>query len=205
MLKKVCSGMAAGICICLGGAVFLAVENRIAGAVLFSVALLCICLKGYALFTGKVGFLPEDHGREALSILLLALLGNTLATVLGGWLIRFGLPALGAAAEGLCAAKLSQLWWQTLIRGFFCGILMYLAVSTYRENKTPLAILFCIPAFILSGFEHSIADIFYFAASGTVSLRAFAFLWLVILGNALGGMLLPVLNGLWRKERGHGA
>ena len=205
MLKKVCSGMAAGICICLGGAVFLAVENRIVGAVLFSVALLCICLKGYALFTGKVGFLPEDHGREALSILLLALLGNTLATVLGGWLIRLGLPALGAAAEGLCAAKLSQLWWQTLIRGFFCGVLMYLAVSTYRENKTPLTILFCIPAFILSGFEHSIADIFYFAASGMVSLRAFAFLWLVILGNALGGMLLPVLNGLWRKGSGHGA
>ena len=59
MLKKIASGIAAGICICLGGAVFLAVEKRIVGAVLFSVALLCICMKGYALFTGKVGFLPQ--------------------------------------------------------------------------------------------------------------------------------------------------
>ena len=203
MLKKIASGIAAGICICLGGAVFLAVENRIVGAVLFSVALLCICMKGYALFTGKVGFLPEDHGREAVETLLLALLGNAVATVLGGWLIRAALPDLGKTALALCGGKLAQPWWGTLVRGGFCGILMYLAVSTWRDSKTPLGILFCIPVFILSGFEHSIADIFYFAASGMVSLQAFLFLWLVILGNALGAVILPLLTGATRKEGSH--
>ena len=203
MLKKVCSGMAAGICICLGGSVFLAVENRIVGAVLFSVALLCICLKGYALFTGKVGFLPEDHGKDALETLLLALLGNAVATILGGLLIRAALPNLGKVALPLCEGKLTQLWWSTLTRGLFCGILMYLAVSTWRDSKTSLGILFCIPVFILSGFEHSIADIFYFAASGIVSLKAFLFLWLVILGNALGAVILPLLTGATRKEGSH--
>ncbi len=199
MLKKLCSGIAAGVCICLGGAVFLACENRIVGAVLFSVALLCICFKGYALFTGKVGYVPEAHDQESVSVLLLALLGNAIGTVAGGYLIRAALPNLGAAAETICLAKLNQVWWATLVRGCFCGVLMYLAVSTYRDNKTPLGILFCIPVFILSGFEHSIADIFYFAASGIVSLPAFGFLWLVIIGNAIGGMLLPLLNGLWKK------
>ena len=203
MLRKIASGLAAGICISLGGAVFLAVENRIAGAVLFSVALLCICFKGYALFTGRVGFIPEDHGKDALETLLLCLLGNALGTVLGGLLIRLALPGLGAAALTLCEGKLAQLWWSTLIRGGFCGVLMYLAVSTWRDSKTPLGILFCIPVFILSGFEHSIADIFYFAASGLVSLRAFLFIWVVILGNALGAMILPLLNGLWKKEASH--
>ena len=203
MLKKSASGVAAGICICLGGAVFLAVENRVVGAVLFSVALLSICLKGYALFTGKVGFLPEDHSPSAVETLLLALLGNAVATILGGLLIRAALPNLGKAALALCQAKLTQPWWGTLVRGSFCGILMYLAVSTWRESKTPLGILFCIPVFILSGFEHSIADIFYFAASGHISLRAFVFIWLVILGNALGAVLLPLLTGTPRKEGGH--
>jgi nitrite transporter NirC len=203
MLKKILSGISAGVCICLGGAVFLACENRIAGAILFSVALLCICMKGYALFTGKVGYIPEAHDKEAVSLLLLALLGNTIATVAGGYLIAFGLPKLKAAAETICLSKLDQQWWETLIRGTFCGILMYLAVSTYRDNKTPLGIMFCIPVFILSGFEHSIADIFYFAASGLVSLRAFLFLWLVILGNALGAVILPLLTGATRKEGGH--
>ena len=71
---------------------------------------------------------------------------------------------------------------------------MYLAVSVWRDRQTPVGILFCIPVFILSGFEHSIADMFYFAASGIVSARAFVFLWIVILGNALGAMLLPALD-----------
>ena len=53
---------------------------------------------------------------------------------------------------------------------------------------------FGVAVFILCGFEHSIADMYYFAASGIVSLRAFGFIWLVIIGNSLGGMLLPVLT-----------
>ena len=201
MLKKILSGISAGVCICLGGAVFLACENRVAGAVLFSVALFCICLKGYALFTGRVGYIPEKHGREAVSALLLALLGNAVGTVLGGFLIRGGLANLGAAAEAICLGKLGQSAFSTLARGLFCGVLMYLAVSIYRDSKTPLGILLCIPAFILSGFEHSIADIFYFAASGIVSLKAFGFIWLVIASNAVGGMLLPTLEGLWKDGK----
>ncbi|MBQ9196517.1 MAG: formate/nitrite transporter family protein [Clostridia bacterium] len=202
MRKKTLSGVSAGILITIGGSVFLACDNRYAGAVLFSVALLCICLKGYALFTGKVGFLPEKHGREEFSVLLLGLLGNTLGTVLGGLVIRAGLPALGSAAEGLCQAKLLQLPGQTFVRALFCGILMYLAVSVYRDQKSVIGILFCIPVFILSGFEHSIADIFYFAASGIVSLKAFAFLWIVIAGNSVGGMLLPALQKLGGQRNG---
>ncbi len=194
MLKKTISGLCAGLLITIGGSVFLACDSRYAGAVLFSVALLCICLKGYALFTGKVGFIPEKHGKEEFSVLLLGLLGNAVGTILGGWLIRAGLPALGDAAETLCQAKLLQLPLQTFVRALFCGILMYLAVSIYRDQKNVVGILFCIPVFILSGFEHSIADIFYFAASGIVSLRAFVFLWIVILGNSAGGMLLPALQ-----------
>ena len=198
MLRDTLSGVSAGICIALGGSVFLAVDNRLAGAVLFSVALLCICMKGYALFTGKVGFVPEDHGRPALQLLLAGLLGNLIGTFLCGQLLRLGLPALSDAARTICAAKLTQAPAAALIRGVFCGILMYLAVSIWKERQSPLGILFCIPVFILSGFEHSIADMFYFAVSGIVSLKAFVFLWLVIIGNALGAMLLPGLN-LWGK------
>lgn len=198
MLRDTLSGVCAGICIALGGSVFLAVDNRLAGAVLFSVALLCICMKGYALFTGKVGFLPEEHSKTALQLLLAGLLGNLIGTFLCGFFLRLGLPTLGEAARTICAAKLAQAPAAALIRGVFCGILMYLAVSIWKERQTPFGILFCIPVFILSGFEHSIADMFYFAVSGIVSLKAFVFLWLVIIGNALGAMLLPALQ-LWGK------
>jgi formate/nitrite transporter FocA (FNT family) len=205
MLKKalsgVLSGVQAGIMISIGGAVFLACDIKYAGAALFTVALLTICIRGYSLYTGKIGFIPEKHDKEAFSVLLLGLLGNLIGTAACGYLIRYGLPALGDTAEKLCTAKLEgQTFLQTLIRGFFCGVLMYVAVSVWRDHKKIVGILFCIPVFILAGFEHSIADIFYFAASGIVSLSALGFIWTVILGNTLGGMILPVLNAAWKKE-----
>ncbi|MBQ7638499.1 MAG: formate/nitrite transporter family protein [Clostridia bacterium] len=194
MLKKIVSGISSGILISLGGAVFLACDNKYVGATLFCIALVCIYIKGYSLYTGKIGFIPEKHGKEEFSVLLLGLLGNVIGTVICGYLIRFGLPALGETAEKICTLKLEQTFVSTLIRGFFCGVLMYLAVSIYRDKKTVVGILFCIPVFILAGFEHSVADMFYFAASGIVSLKAFAFIWTVILGNSIGGMILPFIN-----------
>ena len=205
MLNKIASGICAGILISIGGSIFLSCENKIVGALLFTVALLCICYKGYSLFTGKVGYLPEKADKEAFSVLLLGLLGNAIGTIACGFLLRYAIPAIGAAAETLCSGKLeTQALWQTFVRAIFCGVLMYLAVSIFRDSKTPIGILFCIPVFILSGFEHSIADLYYFAASGIVSLRAFAFLWTVIAGNAVGGVLLGLLMKIGRKEKANG-
>ncbi len=204
MLNKIASGVCAGILISIGGSVFLSCENKVIGALLFTVALLCICYKGYSLFTGKVGYLPEKADKEALSVLLLGLLGNAIGTVCCGFLLRVAVPAIGAAAETLCSGKLeTQALWQTFVRAVFCGILMYLAVSIFRDSKTPLAILFCIPVFSLSGLEHSIADLYYVAASGIVSLQAVAFLWVVIAGNSVGGVLLGLLMKLGGKEKAH--
>ena len=200
MLKKIIEGIEAGILISIGGAVFLSCDSRYAGAVLFTVALLCICMKGYSLFTGKVCYIPEAHGAEEISVLLLGLLGNAIATILCGLMLRSAIPAIGTAAETICTAKLTQTFGSTLVRGIFCGILIYLAVAVYREKQSLSGIIFCIPVFILSGFEHSIADMFYFAASGIVSLQAFGFICVVILGNSIGGMLLPVLARIGRED-----
>ena len=196
MIKGTIKGVMAGILIAIGGSVFLACESRVVGAVLFTVALLCICYKGYGLFTGKVGFLPEQCDKDNWTVVLTALLGNLIATALCGWAIRYGLPNLGEVAETLCAAKLTQTVGQTAIRGVFCGILMYLAVSIFRDHRSIAAILFCVPVFILSGFEHSIADMFYFFCAGEYSVETVIFLALVVIGNAVGGWLMPLLSRL---------
>ena len=195
MLKKLLDGISAGLMITIGCAVYLACENKYIGAVLFAVALLTICFKGLSLFTGKVGYIPEDHSKDAVETLLLGLLGNAIGTIGFGSLIGLSLPALKETAITLYSAKLTQLPYQTFIRAIFCGVLMYVAVSIYKENKSLSGIFFAVPVFILAGFEHSIADMCYFAISGKVSLDAFLFILIVILGNALGGMLLPILQG----------
>ncbi len=200
MLKKIASGICAGILISIGGSVYLACDNKYIGAVLFTVALLCICLKGYSLYTGRIGFIVESHDKEYFGGLTLGLLGNAIGTVACGYAVRFAIPKLGEAAEALCTGKLDQNFAQTLIRGLFCGILMYLAVSVYKEKNNIVGILFCIPVFILAGFEHSIADLFYFAASGIVKIEAFGFIWTVILGNSIGAVTLPLLTYKRKKK-----
>ncbi len=200
MLKLIIDGIKAGIMIAIGGSVFLSCENRYIGAILFSVALLCICLKGYSLFTGKVGYLPENHSKEAVKILLCGLLGNIVSTILLGFAVSFANPALGEAAKVICEAKLSQEALQTFVRAFFCGVLMYMAVSTYREKGTLAGIFFCVPVFILSGFEHSIANMFYFGASGIINIDSIIYLAVVIAGNSVGGMAMPILNILGKGE-----
>ncbi|MCF0137865.1 MAG: formate/nitrite transporter family protein [Oscillospiraceae bacterium] len=201
MLNKVFDGIRSAVVISIGCSVFLACENRVIGAVLFSVALITICLKGYNLYTGRIGFIPEKHSREDVSSLLLGLLGNVIGSLLFGLLIRSALANLGETALTLCTAKLTQTAYSTLVRGFFCGILMYIAVSTFREKNTLAGVLFCVPVFILSGFEHSIADMVYFAMAGIISPDAFVFILLVLLGNTLGAMLLPVLGMVGRKDK----
>lgn len=205
--KKVIDGILAGILISLGGAVYLACYNpdiaymRYVGAFFFSLALVCICLRGYALYTGKIGLLTEKHSKEDISVLLLCLLGNAIGTIAFGYLIAYVFPNIKETALTLCTGKLNQGYGFGLLRGVLCGILVYLAVDIYRNNKSTIGILLCIPAFILSGYEHSIADIFYFAASGIASWQAFGYLIIIIIGNSIGGLLIPVLQLIRPKEK----
>ena len=200
MMKKTVSGILAGVLVSIGGAVFLACENKVVGAVLFCVALLSICYMGYSLYTGKIGFMTEKHGKEEWQVLLFGLLGNLIGTLICGFLLKFTIPSMRETANTICSAKLLQPWYGTLVRGTFCGILMYLAVSIYRNHKSPLGILFCIPVFILSGFEHSIADMFYFACSDQYSFYTVVFICLVVIGNSIGALLISWLTTLSKKS-----
>ncbi len=207
MLRKILGqlfdGVAAGLLITIGCCVFLPLsgsENtKWVGAVLFSVALLTICYKNYSLYTGRIGLLLENLNKDYISGLLLGLLGNVIATAIIGIAVQYAMPNLHVIANVMCQTKLLQEWWQTLIRAILCGVLMYVAVSIFKQKKSIVGVLFAIPVFILSGFEHSIADMGYFAIGGIYSAEAFGFIWIVIIGNSIGALILPVL-GLVKKQ-----
>ena len=202
MLRRdLTDGLLAGMMVSFGGAVLLSCDNRYAGALLFCIALLAICFFGFNLYTGKVGFLIADHGRAMIIKVFSGLAGNFIGTLLFGLIIGTAVPALREAAANACSVRLSQLPLQTVLRGFLCGILMYTAVWIYGSKKSVLGILFCIPVFILSGFEHSIADMFYFSLAGSLfAPRSLLFLLLVVLGNSAGGLFIPLLGLAKGKE-----
>ena len=193
---SVLDGILAGMMVSIGGTVLLSCDNRYLGAGLFCIALLAICYFGFNLYTGKVGFLLGDHSKANLSVTFLGLLGNLCGTLLMGFLIAAALPRLPEVAAAACEKRLLQLPLQTLLRGFFCGILMYVAVWIYREKQVLTGIFFCIPVFVLSGFEHSIADMYYFFLAGSFNARSLGFLALVLIGNSLGGLFIPFVQSL---------
>jgi len=86
----------------------------------------------------------------------------------------------------------------TLI-GNFIGTFMYLAVNGYKENKDCgkyASIFLCVIVFILCGFEHSIANMYYFSIASLWSSKTFLYLFIMILGNSIGGVFIPLSNKL---------
>ena len=117
-----------------------------------------------------------------------------ISTVSLGFVIAYANPVLKETAISICETKLLQSPLQTLIRAFFCGILVYMAVSTFREKGTLSGIFLCVPAFVVAGFEHSIANMFYFGAAGIISFESLIYLTIVVLGNSIGGLAMPFLS-----------
>lgn len=195
MRNVIFNSLAAGFLISIGGSVFLGCEDKAVGAVLFTVALLTICKMKLYLFTGKIGFIAESFKKEDSLHLITGLLGNYVAATLFGLMIKYAIPTSSEKALAICEKKLTQAPLQTFILGIFCGALMYIAIKIYKDNSL-VGILFGVPVFILAGFEHSIADMFYFAAGGLFSAKYVLFLVLVVLGNTVGGVILPVFKRL---------
>lgn len=194
-------GVLAGICIGIGGAVFLSVESKVLGALFFTVGLFAICTMGLNLFTGKVCYIFERYGKYALDlpVIWLGNLAGTWLTALLLSLTRIG-PALTERAIALCAVKLGDSLPGLFILGLFCNILIYIAVEGFNKNPHQvgkyLALFFGVAVFILCGFEHCIADMFYFSMAGAWGGRALVTILVITLGNAVGGVIFPLLRNL---------
>ena len=195
--KEFVSGTIAGILIAIGGTVFLSCHDKIVGSFLFSIALLCICLEDFSLYTGKICYLPESTNTDGVKVLPICLLSNVVSTFLCALLLKFTHVSLNKAANLLCVAKLDKSISQVFLDAFFCGILIHLAVDIYKNKNSLVGILVGIPVFILCGFEHCIADVFYFSLCDfTIFIRSVVFLFVTVFGNSLGGIFIPLTKKL---------
>ena len=208
-LRILVNAVLAGIFIGLAGTVFLSVPNKIAGAFLFGFGLFTIVCYGFKLYTGAIGYLV-NQGRNAVryaGTLAVIWIGNWIGTWLVGTALRFSRTgeALAQKANALCTVKNADSWTSLLVLGFFCGLLMYLAVESFRRKEEIPApgrimmVFLCVMVFILSGFEHCIADMFYYSAAGGWNQDSLIRILVITAGNSLGGFLLPAAE-MVRKE-----
>ncbi len=200
----------------LAGFLGVGMAKLIAGAV-FSVGLMLVVIAGAELFTGNnlifLSVLDRQVGVRRLlrnwTIVYFANLAGSLLLVLlmywsGLWNTNGGL--VGAKALSIANAKVDLTFLQAFARGILCNWLVCLAVWMAVSARTVVgkvwAIFFPIMAFVASGFEHSVANMFFIpmglAIKGQAAVVAAAGLTEKLSHLTVGGMvmnLIPVTLG----------
>ncbi|MBE6309445.1 MAG: formate/nitrite transporter family protein [Bacteroidales bacterium] len=185
ILKPLYSSMLSGILIGCGCLIYMSSANPVVGSCLFSFGLITIVLRGYLLYTGKIGYAWD---KEILKLIPIILVGNLLGSTLLSCIVPAD-SALITKSIALTELKLVKSFWQLMFDGICCGVMMYLAVDGYRIKNNLLLLVFPVMIFILCGFEHSIADMLYLACAGQLyTIEGMKFIGIVALGNAIGAL-----------------
>lgn len=215
LLEQIVLGFAAGALIALGymGYIHVVAEAQqfgsiatLFGASVFPVGLIAILIAGGELATGNMmtvsySFYDKrisfaDFARNILVISLANLVGAIFVAYFFGYLT--GLTSTGAlleATNNAAMGKFDATFWQAFLSGIACNWLVGLAVwmSMAVENSTAkfLVIWFPIMAFVLIGFQHSVANMFVIpaavfngAATWSQFIENIIPVWL---GNVVGG------------------
>lgn len=196
------------------GSVFGKVEalapwGKFLGAFVFAIAVLLIVFIGSELFTGNnlvMAFGAYDKKvswGDTGKVWLVSYVGNFVGCVIFS-LIFVGAGASGTADyfAGIINGKLTIPLGEMFCRAVLCNFFVCLAVACGIKVKSEAAkfgmICFCIAAFVISGFEHCIANMAIFTTSfclvdGVSVAAMLKNLVVVTLGNMVGGAVLLAL------------
>lgn len=178
----------AGLLISLGATAFLTADNKIVGALLFSIGLTAVILLEANLYTGKIGYV---NSKAKLISAALILIQNLLVALVCGLIFY---STKNNICENLWLDKLTKSWYEFLFDSIGCGICIYLSVELYKKTGSIFVIVLGVLVFILSGFEHCIADIFYLSASMSFDLKSILYILIAIIGNSIGSLLIRFLQ-----------
>ncbi len=174
--------------------------NLVKGAV-FPLGLILVVICGAELFTGNCLLIAPLLTRDIKPSATfkswgIVYVGNFVGAVLVAVLVVYGhsfTDEVAQACVNVAAAKCNTPFWQIMLRGIPCNMLVCLAVWAAMASKTAtgkiLAVYLPVFAFVVCGFEHSIANMYYI----TAGLMASAEYGLTVVGLNLGNGLL---NGL---------
>ncbi len=186
--------------------------GKIDGACIFTAGLAMVVIAGSELFTGNNLMLAALFDRQ---ISLTKLLKNWSLVFLGNFLGALFIAALvtlsgifnysSDAVVTTAVTKTSLPFFEAMLRGILCNLLVCIAVWMSFSADTVIskiaAVFFPVMLFVLCGFEHSVANMFYIPAgmlqgafSGITAPTIEAFLLHnllpVTLGNLIGGAII---------------
>lgn len=152
---------------------------RTVGGCIFPVGLMLIVFIGGELFTGDcllfLGVLDKKvKVLQMLKVLVLVWIGNLIGSVIIAGLVyfsgQFGYSGglLGAFTIKVALGKATMSFGAAFCSGILCNIFVCLAVLMAQTAKDPSGkiwgIFFPILAFVVSGYEHCVANMYYIPA-----------------------------------------
>ncbi len=198
-MKILFKSFLAGIMIAIGGTVFLSIENKVIGASLFSIGLFGVLIYNLNLYTGKIGYLITNFNLKYIKELIITLIGNFIGACSVGFILRYTRIYDKIYEKSLILAntKLNDNILSIFILSIFCGLLMYYAVNGFKKQTDfgkYLVVYLGVAVFILCGFEHCIANMYYFSVADIWSLKTLGYTGIMVLGNSLGSFIIPLCN-----------
>ncbi len=142
----------------------------------FSVGLMLVVIAGAELFTGNnLMMISALNGKISWGKLLerwgLVYLANFVGSIILVWIMygsgvwKIGNFAVGAKALNIANAKVNLSWVEAFCRGIGCNWLVCLAVWMALSSRNVIgkifAIYFPVMTFVASGFEHSVANMYF--------------------------------------------
>lgn len=212
-------GILAGVCIGLGGFLYILMTayvdgelGKALGSFLFAIGLFLVCTFMLQLYTGKIGVVFEGKQEKEFYIgLPIMLIGNAIGAFGLGYLCFFIFKdvevitnSVNFACESRTTLNSFNAYLGTIIKSFLCGLCVYLAVKSFAKNRLkPLGIsllVLFVFIFVYAGFQHCIANMFYFGFGNLIKAETFINLALVILFNSLGPIPGVFLLKLFEKK-----
>ncbi len=185
--------------IAIGGTVFLSIENKVIGASLFSIGLFGVLIYNLNLYTGKIGYLITNFNLKYVKELAITIIGNFIGACSVGFILRYTRIYDNIYSKALILAntKLNDNLLSIFILSIFCGLLMYFAVNGFKKQTDfgkYLVVYLGVAVFILCGFEHCIANMYYFSVADIWSLKTLGYTGIMVLGNSVGSFIIPLCN-----------
>lgn len=197
---------------------------RLFSAMIFPAGLVMVVLAGSELFTGNCLIIVSVLAKKVRALamvknLVVVYLGNFVGAMLVNVIVVYGHTAdlfggqLAQVMVNTAAAKCSLSFQDGFLRGILCNVLVCIAVwvaaaATSAHGKV-ISLFLPIAVFVLCGFEHCVANMFYIPAgilaAAEYGIAAEGLNWFhfavtnmipVTLGNIVGGAFL-VGAGYW--------
>ena len=92
-------------------------------------------------------------------------------------------------AEPLIVGRDTKLWYQHILGGIGCGFCIQIAVNNWKAKGEPWGVILPVAVFILCGFEHCVADAFYYCWS-PFTWRHMLQIFEVFCGNSIGAFIV---------------